>query len=125
MGAATSKKESSRRHFDRWARRYERDPTSRWLATLQNAAMKARELELGGRAVIGDGCSDRLATRFLDLLLRTFQPSHVHFYRSAELEGMLGEAGLSSESSRLLWGGGYVIMSARKRRVESPAAALS
>lgn len=84
----------------------------------------ARVLAPGGRVVIGDGCNDRLATRILDLALRTFQRSHVRFYRSAELASLLAESDLSHQSSRLLWKGGYVIMAARKGPMES-AAALS
>jgi ubiquinone/menaquinone biosynthesis C-methylase UbiE len=216
--APGAKKASSRRHFDRWAGRYEKDRTSRWLAELQDTALRALELRAddrlldvgcgtgaavrraaqlveravgvdlspamiararelaadvpnaefreadserlpfpdetftavlcttsfhhypdphrairemarvltpGGRATIGDGCSDRLATRVLDLALRTFQRSHVHFYRSRELERLFAEAGLPQTSSRLLFRGGYVIATARKGRVESAAAALS
>jgi len=216
--AANSKKESSRRHFDRWARRYEEDRTSRWLGTLQEAAVEALDLRAGdrlldvgcgtgaavrnaapvvekavgvdlspamiararelaaelpnaefeeadserlpfedgaftavlcttsfhhypdprratremarvlaldGRLVIGDGCRDRFAARLADLVLRTFQPSHVSLYRSSELEELLGEAGLEREHTDLLWNGGYVIMAARKRRVERAATALS
>ena len=74
----------------------------------------ARVLEPGGRAVVGDGCSDRLAVRNLDRLLRTFQRSHVRFYRSEELVGFLAGAGLSLQDSRALWKGGYVILAARK-----------
>jgi len=78
-----------------------------------------------GRVVIGDGCSDRLATRILDLALRLFQRSHVHLHRSEELERLLAEAGLSHQRSRLLWRGGYVIMAARKGPVGSGVSALS
>jgi ubiquinone/menaquinone biosynthesis C-methylase UbiE len=216
--ASGAKKASSRRHFDRWAGRYERDRASRWLAELQGQAVaaldlnaddrlldvgcgtgaavrdtaplvhravgvdlspamisRARELAAevpaaeflvadserlpfdeqtftavlcttsfhhypdprravgemarvltpGGRVAIGDGCSDRLATRFLDLVLRTFQRSHVHFHRSRELERLLAEAGLSDPGSRLLLKGGYVIATARKGARGERAAALS
>ncbi len=216
--SSNPKKASSRRRFDRWARRYEEDRTSRWLATLQEDALEAldlrgddRLLDIGcgtgaavrraaplveravgvdlspamiararelaadlpnaefleadserlpfpdgafsavlcttsfhhypepqratgemarvlvpaGRVVIGDGCSDRLATRILDLALRLFQPSHVHLHRSEELERLLAEAGLSHQRSRLLWRGGYVIMAARKGPVGSGVSALS
>ena len=75
--------------------------------------------------MIGDGCSDRLVTRILDLVLRTFQRSHVHFYRSPELEHLLAEAGFARPSSRLLFNGGYVIVTARKAPMENGAAALS
>jgi ubiquinone/menaquinone biosynthesis C-methylase UbiE len=208
--APSSKKEKSRRHFDRWADSYEQDRTSRWLARVQDAALatlelrgddrlvdvgcgtgaavrdaaslveravgvdlspamirRARQLGAGlpgvefheadserlpfpdgaftallcttsfhhypnpqqavremarvlapaGRVVIGDGCSDRLITRLLDRALRLLQPSHVRFYRSYELEGLLAGAGLAKQSSRQLWQGGYVIIAARR---ESP-----
>jgi hypothetical protein len=82
----------------------------------------ARVLAPGGRAVIGDLCSDRIATRILDLGLRLFERSHVRFYRSHELELLLGEAGLSHQSSRALWNGSYVIVSALKGAVGSAAA---
>jgi ubiquinone/menaquinone biosynthesis C-methylase UbiE len=215
---AGPKKESSRRHFDRWAGNYEEDRTSRWLATLQEQAIQALELgsddqllDIGcgtgaavrratpiveravgvdlspamiarahelaedlpnvefreadserlpfddgtfsavlcttsfhhypdprraaremarvlapeGRVVIGDGCRDRFAVRVLDLVLRTFQRSHVHFYRSRDLESLLTEAELALASSRLLWKGGYVIMAARKASDDTVAAAVS
>jgi ubiquinone/menaquinone biosynthesis C-methylase UbiE len=216
--ASSRKKDRSRRHFDRWASRYEEDRTSRWLAGLQDEALEALELTAGdrlldigcgtgaavreaastvdravgvdlspamiararelatdlpnvefreadserlpfrdgaftailcttsfhhypdpdratremarvlaagGRVVIGDGCSDRLAARILDLGLRTFQRSHVHFYRSRELEAFLARAGFSHRSSRPLFKGGYAIVTARKGRVECDAAAVS
>lgn len=75
----------------------------------------ARVLGPGGRVAIGDGSSDRLATRVFDLVLRTFQPSHVHFYRSEDLERLLAQSGLSTVGTRSLWNGGYVITTARKR----------
>jgi ubiquinone/menaquinone biosynthesis C-methylase UbiE len=74
----------------------------------------ARVLAPGGRVVIGDGSSDRLAARVVDLVLRTFQPSHVRLYRSQDLERLLADSGLSPDGSRSLWNGGYVIMTARK-----------
>jgi ubiquinone/menaquinone biosynthesis C-methylase UbiE len=85
----------------------------------------ARVLAPGGRLVIGDGCSDRLVTRVLDLALRTFQRSHVHFHRSEKLERMLAEAGLSQKSSRLMFKGGYVIMAVQKVAGGNAPAALS
>ncbi len=217
-GASSAKKASARRHFDRWAGRYEEDRTSRWLADLQAEALRtlrpakddrmldigcgtgaavreaapaveravgvdlspamvararelaadlpnadfreadsellpfgddaftailcttsfhhypdpdrairemARVLAPGGRVVIGDGCSDRLAARALDLVLRTFQRSHVHFYRSRELEAIIARSGLSHGSSLLLLGGGYAIVTARKRPVNAAHASLS
>jgi ubiquinone/menaquinone biosynthesis C-methylase UbiE len=217
-GASSAKKASSRRHFDRWASRYEEDSTSRWLAGLQEPALealrltaddrlldvgcgtgaavreaaagveravgvdlssamvaRARELAVdlpnvefheadserlpfadgaftailcttsfhhypdprqatlqmarvlapGGRLVIGDACGDRLATRILDVVLRALQRSHVHIHRSLELEGILAEAGLSHQSTRLLFGGGYMIVAARKQPMKAADPALS
>ena len=89
------------------------------------AAEMARVLSPGGRLVIGDGCSDRLGARILDLCLRLFQPSHVHLYRSRELEHLLAEAGFARQSSRLLWKGGYMIVSAFKDAEGSAAPAVS
>jgi len=204
---STRKKAQSRRHFDRWSRSYESDPSSRRLAALQQAALDALALESGdrlldvgcgsgaavrhaaptveraigvdlspgmierarglakaipeaeflecdsealpfeagtftavlcttafhhfpapsravnemarvlapgGRVVLGDGCTDRLAARALNRILLIVQPSHVGFYRSHELEGMLTAAGLSHETTGLLWSGGYAIVRARK-----------
>jgi ubiquinone/menaquinone biosynthesis C-methylase UbiE len=206
---ATKQKEASTRHFDQWATSYEEDATSRWLATLQDAAVEALALEArdrlldvgcgtgaavrraapeveraigvdlspamvararelaaglenvefqegdserlpfgdgeftailcttsfhhypgpqravsemarvlapGGRVVIGDGCSDGMPARALDLVLRTFQSSHVHFNRSRELEAFFRGAGLSPTTRRWLAGRSYVIMAAAKPR---------
>src|SRR5579863_6341472 len=44
------KKASSREHFDRWSREYERDQVSRWL----------QELQLEALAALGPGRDDRL-----------------------------------------------------------------
>jgi SAM-dependent methyltransferase len=90
-------------------------------ATLQ----MARVLAPGGRLVIGDACGDRLATRILDVVLRALQRSHVHIHRSLELEGILAEAGLSHQSTRLLFGGGYMIVAARKQPMKAADPALS
>jgi ubiquinone/menaquinone biosynthesis C-methylase UbiE len=209
MADAVKQKEASSRHFDRWARTYEQDATSRWLARLQDEALEtlallsddrlldagcgtgaavrevapiveraagidlspamirrarelaadlpnatfemadsehlpfadgeftavlcttsfhhypgperavgemARVLAPGGRIVIGDGCSDGLAARAFDWVLRTFQPSHVRMYRSRELEAMLVGAGLTHRTTRWMLGGGYMIMAATKPR---------
>lgn len=59
---ATSKKEASRHHFDRWARRYECDPVSRWLAALQKTAVDALELDASDR-LIDVGCGTGAAVR--------------------------------------------------------------
>ena len=140
MAEESPTKARSRRHFDRWAGRYERDPASRWLATIQSAALDALELGRTDRLLdvgCGTGAAVRRAaplteravgldlSRMLDRLLRALQPSHVGFYRSAELASMLSDAGLSPRRPRHLWSGGYVLMPARKGRVDAPAAALS
>jgi ubiquinone/menaquinone biosynthesis C-methylase UbiE len=79
------------------------------------AAEMARVLETGGRVVIGDGCTDNLIARLLDRGLRIFQPSHVGFRRSHELAGLMADAGLTPQTPRLLWHGGYVVI-----RAEAP-----
>jgi SAM-dependent methyltransferase len=218
LSASSSRKARSRRHFDRWAGRYEEDRTSRWIAKLQNEALdalsltaddrlldvgcgtgaavrgaapvveravgvdlspamiaRARELAAdlpnaefheadseglpfgdgeftallcttsfhhypdphlaaremarvlgpGGRVLIGDGCGDRLGARAFDLILRTFQRSHVRLYRSEELEGILAQAGLAHQSTRLLLNGGYMIVAAGKQPVNAARASVS
>jgi ubiquinone/menaquinone biosynthesis C-methylase UbiE len=209
FGQVESKKESNRDHFDRWARDYERDPVSRWLAELQLEALDALELdaqdqlldvgcgtgaavrsasrvvasavgvdlspamieraralatdsprarfiegdveslpladasfsavlcttslhhyprperavaemtrvlEAGGRVVIGDMTTDRLAVRLFDQLLRRVQSSHVSLRSTGELTCLLARAGLVEPVSRRLRRGLYTIISARKPR---------
>jgi ubiquinone/menaquinone biosynthesis C-methylase UbiE len=74
----------------------------------------ARVLEPGGRVVIGDGSSDGLAGRALDLVLRTFQSGHVHFNRSRELEAYIAGAGLAHRGTRWLLGRNYMIIEGEK-----------
>jgi ubiquinone/menaquinone biosynthesis C-methylase UbiE len=80
----------------------------------------ARVLLPGGRVAIGDGCSDGLAARAFDWVLRTFQPSHVRMYRSRELEELLAGAGMAHQSTRWLLRGGYMIMAASKPPAPGP-----
>jgi ubiquinone/menaquinone biosynthesis C-methylase UbiE len=55
-------KSQSRRHFDRWARTYEQDPASRWLAGIQRQAMETLELGPGDR-FLDVGCGTGAAVR--------------------------------------------------------------
>jgi len=54
--------EAARRHFDRWAGRYEDDPVSRWLAELQREAMAALALGSADR-FLDVGCGTGVAVR--------------------------------------------------------------
>jgi ubiquinone/menaquinone biosynthesis C-methylase UbiE len=74
----------------------------------------ARVLAPGGRVVIGDGCTDNRVAWLVNLILRTFQPSHIGFYTSERLHGLLREGGLTLTGSHLLYSGGYQICSAHK-----------
>jgi len=208
MADEAAKRSANRRHFDRWAESYERDRTSRRLATLQHealgmlalttgdrlldvgcgtgaalrsaaatveravgvdlsSAMVARGRELaaatpnvelreadaealpfddgaftaalcttsmhhyqhpdraiaqiarvlapGGRAVIADATTDRPIMRLADLVLRTFQRSHVGLRRAAEIGALMRAAGLEPRETRRLMGGVYAMVVADKR----------
>jgi ubiquinone/menaquinone biosynthesis C-methylase UbiE len=59
---AAAKKASNRNHFDRWARDYERDRVSRWLAELQHEALDAVGLDTRDR-LLDVGCGTGAAVR--------------------------------------------------------------
>jgi ubiquinone/menaquinone biosynthesis C-methylase UbiE len=70
----------------------------------------ARVLTPGGRLVIGDACSDIVAARIADVLLRLFEPGHVRLYRSGELGAFLFDAGFERVMIRRLSGGAFAIL---------------
>jgi ubiquinone/menaquinone biosynthesis C-methylase UbiE len=74
----------------------------------------ARVLAFDGRLVIGDGCTDNRFAWLVNLILRTFQRSHVSFYSSEHMERFIRCAGLSLDQTQRLWEGGYMICSAYK-----------
>ena len=78
------------------------------------AGEMARVLDVEGRLVVGDPCTDRRAAWLLNLALRAFQRSHVSFYSSQQLQGFLEQAGLKVTDTRFLFGRGYQICKAHK-----------
>ena len=62
MAAPDSVKRRSRAHFDRWARRYERDPVSRFIAGAQARALQALRLTSSDR-FLDVGCGTGAAVR--------------------------------------------------------------
>ena len=81
----------------------------------QAVAEMARVLDRDGRLVIADGTADLLTARIADAILRRLDHSHIRLYRSGELAAFLREAGFSEPSVRRLYGGGYAVVSARRR----------
>jgi SAM-dependent methyltransferase len=74
----------------------------------------ARVLSPGGRLVIGDGTGDLFVARVADGFLRLFDRSHVRLYRTEELVELLEDAGFTETNRKVLWDGGFVILSARR-----------
>jgi ubiquinone/menaquinone biosynthesis C-methylase UbiE len=62
VDSSAAKKASSREHFDRWSREYERDQVSRWLQQLQLEALSALDPRLGDR-LLDVGCGSGAAVR--------------------------------------------------------------
>lgn len=60
--SSAGKKASSREHFDRWSREYERDQVSRWLQELQLEALGALE-PLRDDRLLDVGCGSGAAVR--------------------------------------------------------------
>ena len=83
----------------------------------------ARVLAPGGRLAIADARADHPAVRVLDAVLSRIQRSHVAFRREGELRRLIESAGLGDTSSRAIWWGGYLILTARKapRRLTVPS----
>jgi hypothetical protein len=73
-------------------------------------AEMARVLASGGRLVLGDACSDLLAARVADVVLRRLEPGHVRLYRRADLGRFLYDAGLTNVRVRSLAGGGFAVL---------------
>jgi hypothetical protein len=71
---------------------------------------RARKLALG----VSNPEFRGLPGKALDLVLRTFQPDHVHFNRARELEALLESAGLGHRTARWLADRSYVITKAAK-----------
>jgi ubiquinone/menaquinone biosynthesis C-methylase UbiE len=57
-------------------------------------AEMTRVLKLAGRVVILDWCRDGIAMQVLDRVLRRFEAAHRQTYTAAELQALLGAAGL-------------------------------
>jgi ubiquinone/menaquinone biosynthesis C-methylase UbiE len=72
----------------------------------------ARVLAPGGRLVLADASSDRVAARVADFFLRRFEPGHVRLHRSAELGAFLHTAGLHHVELKLVSDGGSAVLRA-------------
>lgn len=83
-------------------------------APLETIAEMARVLAPDGRVVIADMNRDQLIVRVFDLLLKTFQRSHVGCPSVAGLSRDLRAAGFASSSLDTLWLGAYAIVRAGK-----------
>ena len=67
-----------------------------------------------GRLALGDGVSDRLIVRVLDLVAGILERSHVAFQRSPGLVQLFEAAGFTDIRVRTQWFGGYALLTGRK-----------
>ena len=76
-----------------------------------------RVLRVGGRIVLTDWCSDYLACRLYDLILRLFSPGHFRAYNSKKISQLIYSEGFSEiniERYKISWLWGMMTVTAKK-----------